>query len=200
MSRTFSNIIIFNNETIDFIENKITSIFEGLDFEKCEEKEAKHKVDIVNDNINNICVVSSDFFKFEDSDLNKSTIRKVAKRVAQDAFLAYGQEDFAVLEKYSFNKRIYDYIAFGEDEKLDKLGYENKSGYMYPEVWKNHFVGRNTIADVDKLISQERTFFAKSEIIVEILKLYGIKYELATYNVGDYTSGADVQKVTVYFK
>ena len=200
MSRTFSNIIIFNNETLDFIENKITSIFEGLDFEKCEEKEAKHKVDIVNDNINNICVVSSDFFKFEDSALNKSTIRKVAKRVAQDAFLAYGQEDFAVLEKYSFNKRIYDYIAFGEDEKLDKLGYENKSGYMYPEVWKNHFVGRNTIADVDKLISQERTFFAKSEIIVEILKLYGIKYELATYNVGDYTSGADVQKVTVYFK
>ena len=200
MSKTFSNIIIFNNETIDFIEEKITSIFEGLDYIKCEENEAKHKVDILHDNINNICVVSSDFFKFEDSDLNKSTIRKVAKRVAQDAFLAYGEDDFAVLEKYSFNKRIYDYIAFGEEEKLNLLGYENKSSYMYPEVWKNHFVGRNNLADVDKLISEERTFFAKSEIIVEILKLYGIKYELATYNVGDYISGSDVQKITLYFK
>ena len=71
---------------------------------------------------------------------------------------------------------------------------------MYPEVWKNHFVGRNNLANVDKLISEERTFFAKSEIIVEILKLYGIKYELATYNVGDYISGSDVQKITLYFK
>ena len=200
MSKTFSNIIIFNNETIDFIEEKITSIFAGLDYIKCEENEAKHKVDILHDNINNICVVSSDFFKFEDSDLNKSTIRKVAKRVAQDAFLAYGEDDFAVLEKYSFNKRIYDYIAFGEEEKLNLLGYENKSSYMYPEVWKNHFVGRNNLANVDKLINEERTFFAKSEIIVEILKLYGIKYELATYNVGDYISGSDVQKITLYFK
>lgn len=200
MSRAFSNIIIFNNETLDFIKTKITSIFEGLDYTKCEKEEASHTVDIIHDNINNICVVSSDFFKFEDSDINKSTIRKVAKRVAQDAFLAYGEDDFAVLEKYSFNKRIYDYIAFGEDEKLNSLGYENKSGYMYPEVWKNHFVGRNSLKDVDKLISQEKTFFAKSEIIVEILKLYGIKYELATYNVGDYISGSDVQKTTLYFK
>ena len=200
MSRTFSNIIIFNNETLDFIKAKITSIFEGLEYTKCEKEEASHTVDIIHDNINNICVVSSDFFKFEDSDINKSTIRKVAKRVAQDAFLAYGEDDFAVLEKYSFNKRIYDYIAFGEDEKLNSLGYENKSGYMYPEVWKNHFVGRNSLKDVDKLISQEKTFFAKSEIIVEILKLYGIKYELATYNVGDYISGSDVQKTTLYFK
>ena len=47
MSKTFSNIIIFNNETIDFIESKITSIFEGLDYIKCEEKDAKHKVDII---------------------------------------------------------------------------------------------------------------------------------------------------------
>ena len=200
MSKTFSNIIIFNNETIDFIEEKITSIFEGLDYIKCEENEAKHKVDILHDNINNICVVSSDFFKFEDSDLNKSTIRKVAKRVAQDAFLAYGEDDFAVLEKYSFNKRIYDYIAFGEEEKLNLLGYENKSSYMYPEVWKNHFVGRNNLADVEKLISEERTFFAKSEIIVEILKLYGIKYELVTYNVSDNVSGSDIQKVSLFFK
>ena len=90
--------------------------------------------------------------------------------------------------------------AFGEEEKLNLLGYENKSSYMYPEVWKNHFVGRNNLANVDKLISEEKTFFAKSEIIVEILKLYGIKYELATYNVGDYISGSDVQKITLYFK
>lgn len=200
MSRTFSNIIIFNNETLDFIKTKITSIFEGLGYTICKKEEAAHTVDIVHDNVNNICVVSSDFFKFEDSDINKSTIRKVAKRVAQDAFLAYGEDEFAVLEKYSFNKRIYDYIAFGEDEKLNSLGYENKSGYMYPEVWKNHFVGRNTLKDVDKLISEERTFFAKSEIIVEILKLYGIKYELVTYNVSDNVSGSDIQKVSLFFK
>lgn len=43
-------------------------------------------------------------------------------------------------------------------------------------------------------------FFAKSEIIVEILKLYGIKYELVTYNVGDYISSSDIQKVTLFFK
>ena len=144
--------------------------------------------------------MSAVFCKFEERENNKSTILKVAKRVVQDAFLAYGEDDFAVLEKYSFNKRIYDYIAFGEDDKLDSLGYSNKSGYMYPEVWKNHFVGRNSLKDVDKLISEEKTFFAKSEIIVEILKLYGIKYELVTYNVSDNVSGSDIQKVSLFFK
>ena len=88
----------------------------------------------------------------------------------------------------------------GNREKLILLGYnEAYEKYMYREIWKNNFVGRNSIEDLDNILSQLNTFFENYEIILEILKLYGIKKEFATYNPNDKLS-FDVQKEILYFK
>ncbi len=172
-----------------------------LGYEQAEDNNYKYYINIINDDINNICVVNSNFFEFEGLDQNKSVIRKIAKRVAQDTFMVSSKEDFAIVEKYSFNKRIYDYICFGNVEKLQSFGYdESYANYMYKEIWKNHFVGRNTIENVDKLINEEKTFFNPYEIIVEILKLYGLKYELIVYNNNDNISSYEYKTQKIFFK
>lgn len=201
MNKEFSNIIIFNNKDILEIKEKLEKIIIDLEYEIVEEANSKYYINIINDDINNICVVNSNYFKFEGLNENKSVIRKIAKRLAQDTFMASSKEDFAILEKYSFNKRIYDYICFGNVEKLHSLGYdESYANYMYQEVWKNHFVGRNTIEDVNKLIKEEKTFFNPYEIIVEILKLYGLKYELIVYNNKDNISSYGHKIEKIFFK
>ena len=109
-------------------------------------------------------------------------------------------KELSIIEKYNFNKRLYDYICFGNREKLISLGYnEAYEKYMYQQAWKNNFVGRNSIKDLDDILSQIDTFFENYEIILEILKLYGIKKEFATYNPNDKLS-FDVQKEILYFK
>ncbi len=200
MNKEFSNIIIFNNETIEFVLEKIKKIILDLGNSIADEKNYKYRVDIIHDNANNICVIASNYFEFTDSDVNKSVIRKISKRLAQDAFFACSKKDYAVIEKYSFNKRIYDYIAFGNEDILNGLGYNILNTYMYQEVWKNHFVGRNTMNAVDKILFDRNTYFNNYEILVDILKLYGIKYELTTYNFDSNISSSDIQKITLYFK
>lgn len=201
MNKEFSNIIIFNNKGIFEIKEKLEKIMVDLGYEQAEDNNYKYYINIINDDINNICVVNSNFFEFEGLDQNKSVIRKIAKRVAQDTFMVSSKEDFAIIEKYSFNKRIYDYICFGNVQKLQSLGYdESYANYMYKEIWKNHFVGRNTIENVDKLIKEEKTFFNPYEIIVEILKLYGLKYELIVYNNNDNISSYEYKIQKIFFK
>ncbi len=201
MNKEFSNIIIFNNKGIFEIKEKLEKIMVDLGYEQAEDDNYKYYINIINDDINNICVVNSNFFEFEGLDQNKSVIRKIAKRVAQDTFMVSSKEDFAIVEKYSFNKRIYDYICFGNVQKLQSLGYdESYANYMYKEIWKNHFVGRNTIENVDKLIKEEKTFFNPYEIIVEILKLYGLKYELIVYNNNDNISSYEYKIQKIFFK
>lgn len=199
MAREFSNIIIFTDrdKDIDFVTDKITKIVSDLENEIVD-YETENKIEIIQDSINNITIIHSDYFKFEDIGTNKSNIRKIAKRLSNDAFMFSSKEELAVLEKYSFNKRIYDYIVFGDEEKLHELGYDEEYGtYMYKDIWTNHFVGRNTIADVEQLLSEAKTFFEYYEIFVEILKLYGIKYELSTYNgIGN----VEAEKRVIYFK
>ena len=95
MSREFSNIIIFNNNTIDFIAEKLEKMIIDLEYTKCEKDEAKIKIDIIQDDQNNICLVSSEYFAFSDLATNKSLIRKIAKRVAQDTFMVSSKEDVA---------------------------------------------------------------------------------------------------------
>ena len=195
MKKYFSNIIIFTDrdKDINFVKNKIEKMILDLDNAKTNESDYKFKIDIIQDSINNITILSSDYFKFVDLETNKSLIRKISKRIANDTFMISSIEDnTAILEKYSFNKRIYDYIVFGDKEKLEKL---------YKDIWTNHFVGRNTIEDVEKLLNESSTFFEYYELFVEILKLYGIRYELATYN--DYDSSFlshEIVKDTLYFK
>ncbi|MBQ8379225.1 MAG: hypothetical protein IJX34_00245, partial [Clostridia bacterium] len=92
MSREFSNIIIFNNNTIDFIAEKLEKMIIDLEYTKCEKDEAKIKIDIIQDDQNNICLVSSEYFAFSDLATNKSLIRKIAKRVAQDTFMVSSKE------------------------------------------------------------------------------------------------------------
>lgn len=201
MSREFSNIIIFNNNTIDFIAEKLEKMIIDLEYTKCEKDEAKIKIDIIQDDQNNICLVSSKYFAFSDLATNKSLIRKIAKRVAQDTFMVSSKEDVAVVEKYSFNKRIYDYIALGDESKLDELGYnESYAMYMEPIVWSNHFVGRNTLADLNKILEQRKTYFENYEVLVDMLKLYGIKFELVTYNYNVSSEVNGTVKRELFFK
>lgn len=200
MNKEFSNIIVFNNKDINFVKEKIEKIITDLDFNICDNNNAT-QIDILHDSINNICVISSEFFKFEDINTNKSVIRKIAKRLAQDTFMVTSINDIAIIEKYSFNKRIYDYICFGNEEKLRSLGYDEAYAmYMYKDIWKNHFVGRNTILDLDKILDEKNTYFENYEIIIEILKLYGIKMELTSYKIGDTILSNDIQKETIFFK
>lgn len=201
MNKEFSNIIVFNNKDINFVKEKIEKIISDLDFNICNKEGNSSQIDILHDSINNICIISSEFFKFEDINTNKSVIRKIAKRLAQDTFMVTSIDDIAIIEKYSFNKRIYDYICFGNEEKLRSLGYDEAYAiYMYKDIWKNHFVGRNVISDVDKILDEKNTYFENYEIIIEILKLYGIKMELASYKIGDTILSNDIQKETIFFK
>lgn len=201
MNKEFSNIIIFNNESIDFIIDKLEKMILDLDYIKCEEKEANIKIDIIQDNINNICVISSDYFKFTDLATNKSIIRKIAKRVAQDTFMVTARNNIAVIEKYSFNKREYDYISLGDVQVLEELGYnESYAKYMQSIVWSNHFVGRNNISSLDKILKEKDTYFENYEILIEIMKLYGIKTELTTYKLKDTILNYEIIKKEIYFK
>lgn len=201
MNKDFSNIIIFNNKDINYIKEKIIKILVDLGHEIKDESDYKYQLDILHDSINNICIISSKFFDFSNTNENKSVIRKIAKRVAQDTFMVTSKKDFSIIEKYSFNKRKYDYICFGNQEILINFGYDEAYAiYMYKEIWKNHFVGRNTINDLDKILNEKDTYFENYEIILEILKLYGIKFELASYNLGDSITNSDIIKEIIFFK
>lgn len=201
MNKEFSNIIVFNNKSIEFITQKLEKMLTDLKYTKCNQSDCKFKIDIIQDVINNICVITSDYFKFSNLSENKSIIRKIAKRVAQDAFMVTSTEKIAVLEKYSFNKRIYDYICLGDKAELEKLGYnESYAMYMEPIIWSNHFVGRNNIDNVNKILVEKNTYFSNYEILVEILKLYGIKYEMSTYRLGDNIQNHEMLKIELCFK
>ena len=71
---------------------------------------------------------------------------------------------------------------------------------MYQEIWKNHFVGRNNISSLNKVLEEKNTFFEPYEIILEILKLYGIKTELATYKSKNEITSIDIQKEILNFE
>lgn len=199
MNKEFSNIIIFNNETLDFIVKKIEKMILDLEYTKCNESDASIKIDLIQDTQNNICIISSDYFKFEDLATNKSIIRKISKRVAQDTFMATSCESIAVIEKYSFNKRIYDYISFGASDKLKELGYDMES-YAHQIAWLNHFVGRNNIENLNDILKDKKSYFNNYEIIIDILKLYGIKQELITYRYNDNISNHEFLKKQLFFK
>lgn len=201
MNKEFSNIIVFNSQGIEFVVEKLDKMLTDLNYTRCDSKQSSIKIDVIQDDINNICIISSEYFKFENLHENKSIIRKIAKRVAQDTFMVTSKEDIAVLEKYSFNKRIYDYICLGNEEKLSSLGYnESYANYMQPIVWSNHFVGRNTLENLNNILKEKNTYFNYYEVLVEILKLYGIKYELSTYKSNDTIQNHEIQKLELYYK
>ena len=201
MNKEFSNIIIFNNKDILDIKKMLEKMFKDLGYNIVSSDDCNIQIDILNDTINNICIISSEYFKFKNMNTNKSVIRKISKRLAQDTFMTSSINDISVVEKYSFNKRTYDYICFGNREKLIELGYSDSyEKYMHKEIWKNHFVGRNNIESVDKILSNKNTFFENYEILIDILKLYGIKPELVTYKCGDEITNHEILKETVYIK
>ena len=200
MNKEFSNIIVFCDKDIIFIKEKVKKILEDLSYKSSNADDFNIKIDIIQDNISKVIIISSDYFKFDNLAKDKSVIRKISKRLASDTMMVTSKKDISIIEKYSFNKRTYDYMCFGNREKLILLGYnEAYEKYMYREVWKNNFVGRNSIEDLDNILSQLNTFFENYEIILEILNLYGIKKEFATYNPNDKLS-FDVQKEILYFK
>lgn len=200
MNKEFSNIIVFCDKDIIFIKEKIKKILEDLGYKLSNIENYNIRIDIIQDNISKVIIISSDYFKFDNLAKDKSIIRKIAKRLASDTMMVTATKELSIIEKYNFNKRLYDYICFGDREKLISLGYtEAYEKYMYQQAWKNNFVGRNSIKDLDDILSQIDTFFENYEIILEILKLYGIKKEFATYNSNDKLS-LDIQKEILYFK
>ena len=200
MNKEFSNIIVFCDREITFIKEKIKKILEDLGYKSANIENYNINIDIIQDNVSKITIISSDYFRFDNLAKDKSIIRKIAKRLASDTMMVTATKELSIIEKYNFNKRLYDYICFGNREKLISLGYnEAYEKYMYQQAWKNNFVGRNSIKDLDDILSQIDTFFENYEIILEILKLYGIKKEFATYNPNDKLS-FDVQKEILYFK
>ena len=72
--------------------------------------------------------------------------------------------------------------------------------YMEPIVWSNHFVGRNTLADLNKILEQRKTYFENYEVLVDMLKLYGIKFELVTYNYNVSSEVNGTVKRELFFK
>lgn len=200
MNKEFSNIIVFCDKDIIFIKEKIKKILEDLGYKSANIENYNINIDIIQDNVSKITIISSDYFRFDNLAKDKSIIRKIAKRLASDTMMVTATKELSIIEKYNFNKRLYDYICFGDREKLISLGYnEAYEKYMYQQAWKNNFVGRNSIKDLDDILSQIDTFFENYEIILEILKLYGIKKEFATYNSNDKLS-LDIQKEILYFK
>ena len=138
MQKYFSNIIIFTDrdKDINFVKDKIEKMVLDLDNKVADKNEYKFKIDIIQDSVNNITILSSDYFKFVDLETNKSLIRKISKRISNDTFMFSSIEDnTTILEKYSFNKRIYDYIVFGNKDKLEFLGYNEEYGTcMYKDI------------------------------------------------------------------
>lgn len=201
MNKEFSNIIVFNDKEIVYIKDKIRKMLEDLGYKECSNDDSNIKINIIQDNISKICIISSKYFEFKNLNKDKSVIRKIAKKMATDTMMVTATKKISIIEKYSFNKRIYDYICFGDRNELNSLGYnEAYEKYMYRDIWKNHFVGRNNIDDIDNILSEIDTFFENYEVLLEILKLYGIKAELATYNPDKDNSSLDVQKEILYFK
>ena len=58
MNKEFSNIIIFNNKDILEIKSKIEKMLKDLEYIITNEEDYKVQIDILNDTINNICVIS----------------------------------------------------------------------------------------------------------------------------------------------
>jgi len=201
MKKEFSNVIVFNDKGIDNIIEKLYKMFNDLGYKEAKKDEAKIVAYIVQDCVNAVCVISSDFFKFKGLAKNKSNIRKIAKKISQDVFLATSLDDVTVLEKYNFNKRIYDYICFGNKEKLEALGYnEAYNKYNDQSAWQTHFVGKNDINDLDTILKEKNTYFEDYEILIDILKLYGIKGELATYKLNDNIINHEIIKREIFLK
>lgn len=201
MNKNFSNIIIFSSQTIEDMNDKITKMLRDLGYVVTDKRGSyRYELDIVQDKLNKIFVINSPLFNFKNLSKNKSIIRKLSKKVNDDTMMVYSDSDISVIERYSFNKRLYDYIALGNKEKLNELDYKKIGAYFNENTWKNHFVGRNSITKLDEILNELNTYFENYEVILDILKLYGIKDYIATYNPSDDININGINKDEIYFK
>ena len=76
------------------------------------------RIDIIQDNISKVIIISSDYFKFDNLAKDKSVIRKISKRLASDTMMVTSKKDISIIEKYSFNKRTYDYMCLEIEKNL----------------------------------------------------------------------------------
>ena len=100
MNKEFSNIIVFNSQGIEFVVEKLDKMLTDLNYTRCDSKQSSIKIDVIQDDINNICIISSEYFKFENLHENKSIIRKIAKRVAQDTFMVTSKKNIVLIKEY----------------------------------------------------------------------------------------------------
>lgn len=124
-------------------------------------------------------------YTFRSLNENKSYIRKLSKILTLPVFsITCLQNSHIIIEQYNFNKRIYDYLSIGDMyEQTKELGYINIGSFNNKDIWKDYFVGRNTIEDIEKIISKSDTYIEKSHIIEDIFKLYGLSKENSLYHI-----------------
>jgi len=200
MNKHFSNIIVLNNKmSIEELILKIEKNLKDLGY-NITDNNTDRQIDFIYSNINDFVVICSDYYKFENLSTNKSNIRKISKNTAQDVFMISSLENnMAILEKYSFNKRVYDFIALGEEDELETLEYDIVGKYSNRGIWKNFFVGRNTIKNLEEILNKKNTYFRNDQLLLDILKLYGISEEAATYNLNDNIIDNEISKITIFF-
>ena len=65
MNKEFSNIIVFCDKDIIFIKEKIKKILEDLGYKLSNIENYNIRIDIIQDNISKVIIISSDYFKFD---------------------------------------------------------------------------------------------------------------------------------------
>ena len=143
---TFTNIQIYNlldKFTNSQLEEKIKNMY-------------NHAIISFSTSSKFISVYNIDY-SFNTLDENKSFIRKLSKKLTLPVFsITCLQDNHVIIEQYNFNKRIYDYISIGNmHEKIKELGYKKQDCFTNESIWKDYFVGKNTIEDINKIIQNK---------------------------------------------
>ena len=180
MDNFCSNIQIYN------FKNKLKreEIIEKIaNFKNVEKGKINEYVDLIFDETSNFVTMYDKNFKFENSNLNKSYIRKLSKCLTLPVFLISLSKSNLVIEQYNFNKRIYDYIAISKDfDYLKKLGYVNENIFNEEKIWDN-FVGKNDMSNLYDILNGANSYFYLDEIVEDIFKLYGMKVQNILYKI-----------------
>lgn len=160
--------------------HKLTNINE--EYENIKDNQNIVKV-LYNQNNNFITIFDSQY-TFKSLKENKSYIRKLAKTLTLPVFsITNIENEHIVIEQYSFNKRIYDYLSIGNlHEEVVMLGFNDSEYFNNTEIWKDFFVGRNNIDKLDNVIKNSKNYDDKSYIIEEMFKLYGLNRNMSLYN------------------
>lgn len=180
----FTNIQVYNKDEklskSDILE-KLKAFNDSRNLASLDIKN-ENKIDVKFDDMCSFFTCFDTGYKFKDLKNNKSYIRKLAKLFTLPVIsVSYINDESIVIEQYNFNKRIYDYIVISKNfESLKKLGYERENVIYNEDIW-NYFVGKNDISKIKEIIMEKSRYDDMKIMLIDILKLYGIKEENILY-------------------